>query len=577
MVTTNIQIAGLESYQPALDYKKTGRTAVLSGKNFAWDAAGVHSAYASRLVDGSTSIGLAPTIAQTLDLEDLVHVAMEDKIWELIPVSENSPLGNWNLIDTLPPIVAIDFDSIPYNFRKWSTAFLGNTRYACAYNFGLYRVIPGAPPTYFALNQGNTPGYPDLGDPVIAIAETNGRLCLMTESVFYWSGANNPEDLIPAVGGAGFQIIGERIAGTPIAMISTAVGVIIWTTSGALVCEFIGGSTVFRYWNLVTEALPISSFSITRMSDDTYAILTRLGLYQIQKMSQPQVMTGVFNEFLREYLRTRISEAGHIWYSLNDNRLYVSFRSGRTAFNETYALDLAIDKWGIFSEQHLGFFSYGPGRGQLAYINVRGVASYLLSPIDIRKNREDPVNPGTFVGTGSEIVIGWIRAEDLLGHADMTQETVELLVGRSTPFTTVTIERVDEGFVVAPGLVELDEGLIGEVNGPYVEFDYVLEDYVFDPDPLAVTYFDEGLLYEQDTVINYRLQLITDLFRPELGVDVESMNIFAELVRQDQYSDLWVGLLPAIYHRLRFVATDQNEFFRINTIDMTVTYTGNLS
>ncbi|KAK0039465.1 hypothetical protein Bpfe_031142 [Biomphalaria pfeifferi] len=577
MVTTNIQVAGLDSYQPALDYKKSGRVAVLSGKNFAWDASGVYAAYASRLVDSNVSIGLAPTIAQTLDLEDLVHVAMENKIWQLNPTSEESPLGNWELVTTLAPLVNADFDVIPYDYRKWSTAYLGKKRYACAYNFGVHRVTPGEPPTYFRLNQGNTVGFPDDSDPVIAIAETNGRLCFMTSTTFYWSAANAPENLVPAVGGPGFQVIGEKIAGTPVAMMPTSIGVIIWTTTGALVCEFVGGSTVFRYWTLVTEALPISSFSITRMSDDTYAVLTRLGLFQVVNMGQPQIMTGIFNEFLREYLRTRIAEKGHIWYSVNDNRLYVSFRSGRSAFNETYALDLAVDKWGIFSEQHLGFFNYGVGRGQLSYVNTRGVASYLLSSIDIRKSKENPLNPGTFTGLGSEIVIGWLRAEDLLGHADVTQESVEILVSRSTPFNTVSVTTVDEGFVTSPGADIFDEGMVNSAGGVYVASDYVDDDYVLDTNPEAIIYVDEGLVSEQDEVINYRLQLITDIFRPELGQDTEEMNLYPTLVRQDQHSDLWVGCVPAIYHRMRFIATEPNEFFRVNTIDFTVTYTGNLS
>lgn len=555
MPTTNVGIAGLESYQPAVDYRRSGRVGVLSGRNFAWDASGVFSAYASRLVAGIESIGLSPSIAQTLDLETQVHVAVEGQIWRLNPTSIGSPIGTWENVATLPTLVEASLDDVPYNFRRWTDAYLGGKPYACTWNHGVFEVnVTVDPPVYTRLTSGTVPGFPADGTPVIAIAETNGRLVYITETTFYWSAPNAPKNLVPALGGAGFQVIAERIGGTPFALTPTSVGCIVWTTAGALVCEFIAGDSVFRFWQLATQALPISSFAITRMPDDDYILLTRLGLFMFNNMSQPQPITPLFNEFLREYLRNKPNELGHVWYSITDNRLYVSMRGSRVAFIETFALDVMLDRWGVFSEPHIGFFDYGVTRGQLAYATPRGVASFLLSTLDTRKNKESTLVPGTFTGLSSEITIGWIRAENLIPQADTVQELNEILINRLVPFGEISNSFFDEAGIIDAFTVE-DEGFITDISA---------------------TVFDEGLIVARDEVTDYRLEVFTDIIN--LEEDGEDQYVFVpELVRKNRRSDLWVTLAPAMYYRLRFIATEPNEFFRVNSMDLTISYQGNLS
>lgn len=556
MPITNVGVAGLESYQPAVDYRRSGRVGVLGGRNFAWDASGVYSAYASRLVSADDSIALAPSMAQTLDLEDEIHVGVEGKIWRLIPSSAGSPVGAWELVTTLATLVEANLENVPYNFRKWTTAYLGSKPYACTWNHGVFEVgLTVNPPTYTRLTSATTPGFPQDATPVIAIAETNGRMLYLTEEAIYWSAANAPKNMIPALGGAGFQVIAERISGVPIALTATSVGAIVWTSSGALVCEFIGGDSVFRFWVLSTQALPTSSFAITRMPDDDYVMLTRLGLFMFNHMSQPQPITPLFNEFLREYLRSKPTEAGHVWYSITDNRIYVSVRNIKAAFMETFALDVMLDRWGIFSESHIGFFNYGTSRGQLAYANTFGVASFLLSSIDSRKNREDPATPGTFIGLGSEVTVGWIRAENLVPHADVVQELSEIVINRLIPFGSVALSYFDEGAITDAAFTVVDEGLITAVGATVV---------------------DEGKIAESEEVTAYRLQVLTDIMN--LEEDETDEYVFTpEQVRKNRRSDLWVTLAPALYYRLRFIATEPDEFFRVNSMDLTVSYQGNLS
>ncbi len=556
MATTTVSVAGLESYQPALDYRKSGRVGVLSGKNFAWDASGVYSAYASRLIAGTESLGFAPSMVQSIDLETAMHLGIDGQIKVFDPSSEGSPVGAWDDVVTLAHIIDPNPQNIPYNYRKWTSAYLGGAPYACAYNYGVHRVdLSTNPATYTRLTSLTTPGFPDDTSPVIAICETNGRMMYLNKTHIMWSGANDPENLTPALGGAGFQVIAERIGGVPFAITPTSVGAIVWTTAGALVCEFIGGDNVFRFWQLSTNALPISSFAITRMPDDDYVLLTRLGLFMFNNMSQPQPITPLFNEFIREYLRSRPLELGHIWYSITDNRLYLSMRAGYTSFVETFTLDIMLDRWGIFSERHMGLFDYGISRGQLAYATPGGIASFLLSPQDARKNRESPVAPGTLIGLGSEVTVGWLRAENLVPHADAVQETQELVVYRQAPFLQLTESFVDEGFVDDP----IEDPLIdeGEVE-----------------DPVTLE-FDEGVIFDDAEPVNYRVEAHTDLF--SYDTPAGETNVFPmQMGSRTRRSDFWVAIVPSFYLRLRFIASDPDEFYRVNALDLTVTYSGNV-
>lgn len=552
MPISTVSVAGLESYQPAVDYRKTGRVGVLSGKNFAWDASGVYSAFASRLIAGIDSIGFSPSIVQSIDLETEMHIAIDGVIKRFVPSSTGSPVGSWEDIETLLPLVDANLNNIDYNYRKWTSSFLGNAAYACAYNYGVYKVDLDPAVVYTRLTSAGTPGFPADATPVIAIAETNGRMMYLTSTQILWSAPNAPENLVPALGGAGFQVIAERIAGKPFALTPTSVGVIVWTSAGALVCEFVGGDNVFRFWQLATNALPISSFAITRMPDDDYILLTRLGLFMFNNMNQPQPIAPLFNEYLREYLRSRPLEKGHIWYSITDNRIYAGMKTGQSSFTETYSLDIMLDRWGVFSERHMGMFEYGVSRGQMAYATPGGVASFLLSPQDTRKNRESTSTPNTFVGLGSEIVVGWMRAENMVPQGDTTQELQEIMVFRQAPFLELSSVFVDEGFVTAPVTLSVDEG------------------FVLDPMDLGV---DEGYLFDDAEPVNYKLTALTDLFTYE--INGQATNEFVpELVSRNRRSDLWVTLVPSIYHRLRFVADTENEFFRVNAIDLTVAYNG---
>lgn len=552
MAYENVAVSGIESYQPAVDYRSSGRVGVITGKNFAWDASGVYSAYANRLVAGSTSIGITPDIAQSIDLETDIHIGVRGKVWKFTPSSTGSPVGSWGLIQNFATLIEPIYDNVPYSFRKWSSGYLGGNRYACSWNYGVYKVNVGTS-AYTRLTSGGTPGFPSDLTPVVAICETNGRMLYCTATTLYWSAPNAPENLVPALGGAGFQVLAERISGDVIGLTPVSQGAIVWTNTGGLAVEFIGGDSVFRFWQLSTKAIPLSGFAIARLPNDDYAILTRLGVFSFNNLAQPQPAAPLFNEFMRENLRSKPTAFGHIWYSITDNRLYIGLRTTFSAFLETYALDIGIDRWGVFSESHIGFIDYGPSRGQLAWVNNLGIASYLLTPIDGRRNRESTTSPGTFIGLNSEILIGWMRAENFVPHADAVQELIEISVNRLSPFGVVSVTYIDEGFIAEATHTTFDEGLITTVSP---------------------TLFDEGFFDTANLPVNYQLEVWTDLFVFPPG----NSNVFIpRLVSQNREVDLWVTIAPTAFARLLFRATTATEYYRVNSLNLTFVYDGNIA
>lgn len=554
MASENLPITSIESYQPALDYRKTGQVGIIDGKNFAWDVSGFFSAYASRLVSKSISIGAKPSIAQTLELQDTCQVVVGSKIWRLLASSELSPVGVWSNTVTLAQLSAPSEDRIGYNRLKWTAAYLGGESYIANYNYGVFRVtLPG---TYTRLTQGTVPGFPDDTDPVIAICESNGRLCYMTKTIFFWSAPADPDNLVPTIGGAGFQVIAERVGGTPFAMIPVAGGVIIFTTAGTLACEFIGGNFVFRYWTIDSEVLPVSSFSITKLDTESYIIMTRLGLYVCQNLAAPQKITPVFNEFMREYLRNHEAEKCHIWYSIVDNRLYIGFRGLAQNFIETMALDLGIDKWGLFNRPHIGMVQYGISQNQFAYVDTAGRASYLLSSSDRRKDTENPATPGQMLGLDSWVTLGWIRAQSLQSHPDVTQEMNQLVVNRSGPMDDADTQYVDEGLLAdMAGADSEDEGLLSDVSDS------------------TTIFIDEGLLENRTTSTSYSIEWLSDMFEGRAEYS-DYVTVNPELVEYNRYYDIWVAQQSAQYHRVKFKAANVGEYFRANTLGINVTYSG---
>jgi hypothetical protein len=533
----SVTIKGFQSFNPYIDPRVTGQLAVIAGKNFAWDAKGPYSAFSSRLLDVDTIIDTAPHVTQGLDLHSVQFVAT------LTKVKQWDSVTGWDDILSLGA-VANPF-SVPLNNMRWSTAYLAAGSYACSPLHGFFRLDAG--PSLTQLDSGDIPGFP--ASP-IAICETNGRLIIIDADWVYWSGPNDPENLTPAIGGPGAQKIAARVPGIPLTVTPIPVGCIVWTDKAAMICEFIGGANVFRFYPMTTRVLPLGAFGIEALPDGSHAIISRMGLYRTVNGAQPEALTPLFNEYLRELFRYNDSIEVVMYYSLDENRLYVSLRDSTAVFTTTFVLDIAIDRWGLFTPEHLGIFKYDLGRGNIGYTDRDGVGHRFLSYLMQGRNRELAAAPGTYAGLDSYVEIGYLHP-DGTPTGDSILEIQDALVTRDD--IAASIQTVDEGLLSEAVTATVDEGLLT------------------DPVDVEVDESLEGVLLG---VADYSLIFKGDTFAFD---DTGSSDTIPELVERYKSNDLWSGVAAGEYLRLRFEANNDGEYYHVSVVRATLAYNGELA
>ena len=556
MPRARFEMTNIASYQPAVDYRKTGGVGVITGRNFSWDAAGVRSDFASRLIAKDSPIAAFGDHVQSVQIGNGYHVIAANKVYRFVPSKAGSLIGTWELLATLTAVQTPLFDTIPVYRRGFTSMYLGGYAYVSHWNFGTYRVnvVTGA---YTRLTSGTIPGFPPDTDPVIGMAETNGRAIYVTDTTVYWSGPNQPEDLVPTIGGAGFQVLGERIAGEPRTVLRVSTGVLIWTTAGALAGEFLLANTVFRWFQQNTDILPLNQQAVVTIPDGSHLALTHLGLFIVSTLDQPKQASPLFSEFLREFIRNKPLEAGTLWYSQQDNRLFMSLRQAGNQFIDTYCLDLSLDKWGIMSHVHMGMIMHSTGRSPIGYVDSNGIACYMLSAFADGRDVEIPTAPGTFKGLNSEVVIGYIRAENMLLGGDGVQELTDLNVYKSTVQSGLEDSFPDEGLWAGdPVAAEVDEG----------------NDY----EPILPTDVeeDEGRWPAYSVNDGYRVTFISDLYSVDQVTGVNYGESAAFLASEGRNADAWTGMVAGHYLSIRVSALSVGEFFRLNAIDATLAYYG---
>lgn len=540
------QIRQIQSLQPAVDHRTIDEVFILSGRNFAWDAAGPYAAFSSRLLAGSASLAKGPHIIQSVQTESHAIVFGGDTAY----VYDD---GAWDDVATLTPIENNPL-KVPFNRRRWTSGYLRSGSYVSHYNYGVYRVESDASLTL--LDDDAVAGLPE---GVVAIAESNGRMLFLTDEAIYWSAPNDPENLTPSLGGAGFFDWRERIGGYALALTTGPTGLVIWTTKGALVGEFTGGSTVWRWYRLATQAFPLSAFAFDRYADESHLMLTALGLYRVVDGQPPEPLTPLFNEYLRTYLTSNPDLEAACWASYSENQLYISFRNNTHYFSSTYVLNLSLDKWGVFNPEHLGIIDYNVGRGGVGYADRDGIVHRFVPKASRFRQRELAKAPNTYTDLDSEIIIGQIRAPQLKSAADTLQEIQEIVVYRAEKMSAQGDTFVDE----SPAET-MSEAVTLEVD------ESVDEDM-----EVAVTFaFDESADELVASAALYGIEVISDLFPNHL--DGSPVTV-PELAFRGIEQDTWTCITSSYYHQIRFTATELGEFYQIRGLDLTIGYIGHLS
>lgn len=325
---------------PAIDPRKSNDLFALAGRNYALDAKGPTSCFGNFFLT-PYPIG-RPQHAEGCRLRlrtgDRVFTFTGDGIIEW-----REDLGNWRFI-----YLTGDISPQPY---RWTYGYLNGYMFFChpaagilAYHVDTDICLP--------LVSSGVPQEP------LAICINNGRLIVIDELTYYWSGPGDGTNWIVQLGGAGFQAINDRIPGFPIMVTPYARGTLTWTTGGVMRSEFTGDAAVFRHRALQTEYRPINSYCTLKMDDDSVVILDERGFFST-KGEAPQPLTPLFNEHLIDYLQKYDLKLGNNvrveWDDLK-KRVYLSLSLSESdpLYEKAFVLYTNIDKWGTFDEEHYG-------------------------------------------------------------------------------------------------------------------------------------------------------------------------------------------------------------------------------
>jgi hypothetical protein len=338
--TQNFRLADIKGFLPSVDPTRTEDMYVLNGRNYVFDVKGPKSVFGNRL--------LLPQPLQSPHNVQGLLIQARKKLRSFTLAADgilewDERAGGWQVIYVTPRIL-----NTPY---RWTSAYL---------NRKVYFAHPRVGILVYDIDSETCGPHTGLGVPteVIAIAENNGVLCAIGPEFFSWSAPSDGMNFNPALGGAGFQRISDRVPGYPIMLSSYTSGCLIWTSGGVMRSEFTGDQAVFRHRALQAQYRPINSFCTARVEDDTVVVLDERGLFA-SKGEAPTAMTPVFNEFFADYMqknKLRIGENVRLEWDARNRRLFVStsLTESNPLYENCFVLYPNLDKWGQFNDPHYG-------------------------------------------------------------------------------------------------------------------------------------------------------------------------------------------------------------------------------
>jgi hypothetical protein len=430
------RIQEIKGIDPAIESRPIDDTRILSGRNFMWDSKGPKSGFGTRLLANGQVIEQPDGVVQSIEIGGQSFVFTSTKIWVL----SDDTLEFVEIYD-LTPVYGTAVD--PWR-KKWTAAYLSKGIYFAHYDFGLFKAgRDGLDWLFIPRTQEDIPGIPYQP---IAVAETSGRLVILGRKYLGWSSPSNAERWIPELGGAGQQLLSDRVHGRPVTMEPYQNGVLVWTENDCLIVEFIGGDTVFRYDRMHTRQIPLGAWGIERLPDGSQVIMTKQGLFRTGNASQPVPLTPLFNEFFRRRLSDRNFLQVRLTYILEYDILYVQCRDTTNHYVNTFLLSLTLDRWGSFDERHYGIIRYRNERGAFGYVDNDGVAHRF---VDYSRWRERA--GGSYVGLDSYVEIGYVKPAELHPEIDSLHEIQEMFVGGipSRPSWS-GLNEIDMGEIVIP-------------------------------------------------------------------------------------------------------------------------------
>lgn len=342
MPTAPYKAQDFKGLSPAVEPTRSKDIYALNGKNYIFDSIGPKSAFGDRFLFPQPIKN--PAHAQGIRLKlrdgDRCFNFFGDGIYEW-----NEDVGGH-----VPIYITPNTLTQPY---RWTWVYLNDVMY---FNHPLTGII-----AYDLIeNRCEKLVAPGVPTEVLWITECNGRLVAMTTLYLAWSEQSNGAAWVPSLGGAGFQLISDRLPGFPVAATSYAKGILTWTSGGVMRSEFTGDKEVFRHRALNTEYRLINPFCTFNTDENTVVILDERGLFQ-SRGEAPTPFAPLFNEFLIGYLQDNNLKVGENcrleWDELR-RLLYLSVSLSRydPIYEKCFVLYPPMDKWGQFDTPHYGIF-----------------------------------------------------------------------------------------------------------------------------------------------------------------------------------------------------------------------------
>jgi len=339
MPSASYKIAQTQGYLPSVDARNSQQLFVLGGKNFAFDALGVKSAFGSKHItyrkfDTARLRGIQIFTYDMFD--DLITLIVSDNIYRYRHEQKDYIL-------LAEKIVSIPSDI----YYKWSTSYYRNLLFMTHQLAGIF-VYNRFSDTFFPYKTSVT-----INNPILSIF-INGRFVIVTDEYFYYSAAFNPEDFTPSLGGAGFQRLATHVSGDPIAITQINQGCLVWTTEGVMKADFVSGEAVFRFSAVNIKVRPLNSFCVVSLDEGGTVMLTQNGLFILQNETLAP-LTPLFNEFLMEFIAQNNLDTNpnsvQLQWNQKTKQLFVMCDLDDTGiFEQIFVWNQTVDRWGILSK-----------------------------------------------------------------------------------------------------------------------------------------------------------------------------------------------------------------------------------
>lgn len=353
MGQNRFRVPQIESLMPSVDARNTDKAFVLDGRNFVFDSLGPKSGFTTRQL---TPFPFAnPKDVQGIRIEGRTFVFCNDAIlaWrDLNPIA-------WELL------YAFNADVPDAQRTPWSAIYL-NGYFCFAHQYrGFYKAKAVANTQKLWIHPKTDVDIPGLIPEILGMDVVRGRPIFVNATTIQWGSVSNTDDFSPTLGGPGFQTIANFVKGTFLALTTTTDAFIVWTTEGAVLAEFIGDDTTWRFSSYGSQERPYSPWSTINLVNGGAAFLSRRGLKTVNEANTrfsnvlfvPNDWTPDFNEFLRSYLDDRL-ENQRKWrleYDASTETIYLSESTNLNDYWRTFVLKPTLNKWGIFSDKVYGF------------------------------------------------------------------------------------------------------------------------------------------------------------------------------------------------------------------------------